>query len=103
MAGPALYRVIRALVRVLVRVFYRRVEVAGAERIPAAGPLIVAANHHGALVDAMVLIAVVRRPLTVLAKAPLFSHPLIGPFLRVMGAVPVNRRLESGADHYVIG
>lgn len=98
MAGPVLYRVIRALVRLLVRIFYRRVEVVGAERIPARGPLILAANHHGALIDAMVLIAVVPRPLTVLAKAPLFSHPLIGPFLRAMGAVPVNRRLESGAD-----
>jgi glycerol-3-phosphate O-acyltransferase / dihydroxyacetone phosphate acyltransferase len=34
----------------------------------------------------------------VLAKAPLFRHPLIGPFLWIMSAVPVNRRAEAGDD-----
>ena len=32
------------------------------------------------------------------AKAPLFRHPLIGPFLRLMGALPVHRRQEGGTD-----
>jgi glycerol-3-phosphate O-acyltransferase/dihydroxyacetone phosphate acyltransferase len=98
MGGTAAYRLIRSLVRLLLWIFYRRIDVVGRERIPGTGPLIIAANHHSALVDAMILMAIVPRPITVLAKAPLFSHPLIGPFLRVMGAVPVNRRLESGVD-----
>ncbi|PYO46661.1 MAG: acyltransferase, partial [Candidatus Rokuibacteriota bacterium] len=32
------------------------------------------------------------------AKAPLFRHPLIGPFLRAVGALPVHRREEAGDD-----
>ncbi|MGH7300879.1 MAG: 1-acyl-sn-glycerol-3-phosphate acyltransferase, partial [Candidatus Rokuibacteriota bacterium] len=44
----------------------------GAERIPVAGPLIVAANHHNALVDAVLLLAVIPRRLVPVAKAPLF-------------------------------
>lgn len=98
MGGTASYRLIRVLVRLLLWIFYRRIDVVRRERIPATGPLIIAANHHSALVDAMILIALVPRPITVLAKAPLFSHPLIGPFLRMMGAVPVHRRVESGLD-----
>jgi 1-acyl-sn-glycerol-3-phosphate acyltransferase len=98
MGGTAAYRLIHRLVRLLLWIFYRRIDVVGRERIPAVGPLIIAANHHGALVDAMLVMAVVPRAITVLAKAPLFRHPLIGPFLRLMGAVPVNRRLESGDD-----
>lgn len=78
--------------------FYRRVDVIGAERIPRTGPLIVAANHHNALVDGVLLLAVLPRRLVSVAKAPLFSNPLIGPFLRLIGALPVHRRQEGGTD-----
>ena len=78
--------------------FYRRVDVIGAERIPRAGPVIVAANHHNALVDGVLLLALVPRRLVSVAKAPLFSNPLVGPFLRLIGALPVHRRQEGGTD-----
>ena len=92
------YVIVRALTRFLVNLFYRRIEVVGAEHVPATGPLIVAANHHNSLVDAMLLLTVIPRPLKILANAPLFRHPLIGPFLRLIGALPVHRRQEAGDD-----
>ena len=95
---PPAYRVIRALSRFLLWLFYRRVDVVGRERIPERGGVIIAANHHNSLVDAMLIIATIPRPVTVLAKAPLFRHPLIGPPLRMLGAVPVHRRAEAGDD-----
>ncbi|HET7874052.1 MAG TPA: 1-acyl-sn-glycerol-3-phosphate acyltransferase [Methylomirabilota bacterium] len=95
---PPLYRVIRSLVRFMVALFYRRVDVVSLERVPPAGPVILAANHQNALVDAMLLLAVLPRALTFLSKAPLFRHPIIAPFLWLLGAVPVHRRQESGDD-----
>ncbi len=92
------YGLVRGLLRLLLAVFYRRIEVVGAKRIPERGGLIVAANHHNSVVDAMILLAVVPRRLHTLANAPLFRHPLIGPFLRLLGALPVHRRKESGDD-----
>lgn len=92
------YRFVRVMIRLLLWLFYHRIDVVGLERIPSDGGVIVAANHHNALVDAMLIIATVPRPVTALAKAPLFRHPLVGPFLRMVRAVPVNRRLEAGDD-----
>src|SRR5262252_593316 len=97
MTIPA-YRAVRALSRFLLWLFYRRIDVVGRERIPERGGVIIAANHHNSLVDAMLILVTVPRPVTVLAKAPLFRHPLIGPWLRMMGAVPVHRRAEAGDD-----
>lgn len=92
------FGLVRALIRVLLAVFYRRIEVVGAEQIPGRGGLIVAANHHNSVVDAMILLAVLPRRLRTLAKAQLFQHPLIGPFLRLIGALPVHRRQEAGDE-----
>ncbi|PYN83802.1 MAG: hypothetical protein DMD96_00830 [Candidatus Rokuibacteriota bacterium] len=96
--GTLAYRLIRAMIRLLLWLFYRRIDVVGRERIPPSGGVIVAANHHNSVVDAMLIIATVSRTVTVLANAPLFRHPLVGPPLRMLGAVPVNRRLEAGDD-----
>src|SRR5947209_14642639 len=96
--GSLAYRGVRGLIRLLLWLFYRRIDVVGRERIPESGGVIVAANHHNSLVDAMLIIATVPRAITVLANAPLFRHPLIGPPLRLIGAVPVHRRAEAGDD-----
>lgn len=86
------YRLVRHLARFLLGLFYRRVEIVGSEHIPTSGPVIFAVNHHNSIVDAMLLLAALPRRLVTLAKAPLFRHPLIGPFLRLLGALPVHRR-----------
>ena len=89
--GP---RFIRALARGLLALFYRRVDVIGAERVPPRGPVILAANHQNALVDPMLLLASIPRTLVPLAKAPLFRHPVIGPLIKLAGAIPVTRRQD---------
>src|SRR3981081_3240998 len=94
--GSLAYRTVRALIRLLLWLFYRRIEVVGRERIPETGGVIVAANHHNLLGGAMLILAPVPRAITLLANAPLFPPPLIGPPLRLIGAVPVHRRAEAG-------
>src|SRR3990172_6939173 len=92
------YRLVRAFARLLLHVFYRRVDVAGIERVPLSGPLVLASNHHEALVDPMLILTAVPRRLRPIAKAPLFRHPVIAPFLRMAGAIPVHRRQDAGSD-----
>ncbi|HEX4962346.1 MAG TPA: 1-acyl-sn-glycerol-3-phosphate acyltransferase [Thermoanaerobaculia bacterium] len=97
-SGAPGYAVVRALARLLLALFYRRIDVVGIENVPAEGGLVVAANHHNSVVDAMLLIARLPRRGRALANAPLFGHVLMGPFLRLVGALPVHRRQEAGTD-----
>jgi glycerol-3-phosphate O-acyltransferase/dihydroxyacetone phosphate acyltransferase len=72
--------------------------VAGLERVPLSGPLVVAANHHQGLMDGILLAAALPRRLRPIAKAPLFRYPVIGQLARLAGAIPVHRRQDSGGS-----
>jgi glycerol-3-phosphate O-acyltransferase / dihydroxyacetone phosphate acyltransferase len=84
--------------RLLLGVFYRRVDVVGLAHVPRSGPLLIVANHQNALVDPMLLLGTLPRALRPVAKAPLFANPVLGPLLRAVGAVPVHRRQESAGS-----
>ncbi len=96
---------IRLVVRWFVAIYYPRIEVAGAERIPQSGPLLLCANHANSLIDPVIIGIAARRPVRFMAKAPLFDHPIIGPPMNALGMVPafrgsddpkqVRRNLES--------
>jgi 1-acyl-sn-glycerol-3-phosphate acyltransferase len=95
-----LYGVVRAIARLLLRIFYRRIDVVGLEHLPVDGPVIVVANHHNGAIDAALLMAVSPRRLGMIVKAPLFRPPLLGFLLRRLGAIPARRRqdVDSVAD-----
>ena len=78
---------------IAVRVFYR-FEVQGPSP-PRSGPLLLVANHPNSLVDPALVTAAARRPVRFLAKAPLFTHPLVGWLVRASGSIPVYRRSDD--------
>ena len=62
----------------------------GRERVPATGPVILAANHRS-FYDIFVLGACMRRPIHYMAKQELFDQPVLGRLLPHTGAFPVRR------------
>lgn len=86
------------LFRLFLRIFFRRVEVAHPDRVPARGPVLLVLNHPNGLIDPLFMLCLAPRRPALLAKAPLFRMPVIGPFARALGAVPVSRRQDPGAD-----
>jgi 1-acyl-sn-glycerol-3-phosphate acyltransferase len=66
-----------------------RVEVLGADNLPATGSVLLAANHtHN--IDGPMLFSLVRRPTSFFVKAEAFVGP-IRPFLLHIGQIPVRR------------
>jgi glycerol-3-phosphate O-acyltransferase/dihydroxyacetone phosphate acyltransferase len=93
---PAFYRLICGLA---LRLYYRHVEVSGVELIPAQGPVLLVANHPNALVDALLVLRVVPRRVSLTAKATLFANPAAAQLLRWIGVIPLRRASdERGAS-----
>jgi 1-acyl-sn-glycerol-3-phosphate acyltransferase len=98
---PPLYRLIRAgCAPLLNRLFDLRT---GAEHLPAAGPFILAANHHN-YVDGVVLAVALPRPIAFLVMPRVFNaSPLHPAFHRRIGSIPVNlERPDPGAIKRVL-
>ncbi len=89
---------LRPLLRLMLRIFFRRIEVSGAEGVPATGPVIFVLNHPNGLIDPAFLLCLAPRRVSFLAKAPLFRMPIIGAICRSFEAIPVHRRQDAGAD-----
>lgn len=85
------YRVLHGIARLAARWYYRGVEIEGAARIPATGPVLLLVNHPNELMDAIFAGLVAPRQLTFTGKATLFANPVLGAFLRHMRVVPLRR------------
>ena len=79
---------LRLLLRGILRIFFRRTEVSGAERVPRTGPVIFVLNHPNGLIDPTFLLCLAPRRVSFLAKAPLFHMPVIGAIARKGMVVP---------------
>jgi len=83
------------VVRFLVGLFFRRVEVSGVEHVPETGGGILIAWHPNGLVDPALIISGFPRRVVFGARNGLFSWPLIGRLMRALGTVPIFRASDS--------
>jgi 1-acyl-sn-glycerol-3-phosphate acyltransferase len=91
-------RIIVALVRLALRIYFQRIEVSGLEHVPRETPVIFVLNHPNALVDPVFLLCLAPRRVSFLAKAPLFRMPIIGYLVKALDSLPVYRRQDEGED-----
>jgi len=87
--APCIYRLLQAIAWVLLRVGYR-LRTEGLEHLPSRGGVILACNHLSFL-DPVAIGAACPRRVTFLAREPLFEEPVLGPFMRFMGVIAVER------------
>jgi len=88
-------RAITAFLRLCLRIFFRRIELLGMERVPGGRPVIFAVNHPNGLVDPLFLLCHAPAPVSFLGKAPLLGYPVIGYLARTFDMIPVYRKQDN--------
>ena len=89
---------LRYFFALVLRIFFRRIEISGAEHVPSVGPVLFVLNHPNGLIDPGFLLCLAPRRVSFLAKAPLFRMPVVGWLCRTFQAIPVHRRQDAGSD-----
>jgi glycerol-3-phosphate O-acyltransferase/dihydroxyacetone phosphate acyltransferase len=94
------YTVMKPLVRLGLRVFFRRLEVRHRERLRLPGPLMLCGNHPNTLMDPLVTAVQRHEPIAFLAKSTFFKSPILGAIMRSGNCIPIYRRQDaaSGGD-----
>ncbi len=86
------YRLVRRLVAFALSLFYRVEVVRRTDDL--SGPVLFVGNHPNSLIDPALVFVITDRPVTFLAKEPLFRVPVFGQVLRGLGALPVYRKVD---------
>jgi 1-acyl-sn-glycerol-3-phosphate acyltransferase len=86
-----IYSLLRWFTGIALHWFYSSIQVIGRDRIPTRGPVIIAASHHNALVDALIAGWIAPRRLTVTAKATLMDNVFLAWLFPLVGVVPLRR------------
>lgn len=91
MIRRTLDRSLALMARLVVRGFFRTVEIEGFGAIPHGRPVLIVASHFNGFVDPVIVIAALGRLPRFLAKATLWNIWIVRPFLRLAGILPVHR------------
>jgi len=84
-------------------IFFMRlkIEIKGKEHIPNEGPLCVYANHKS-YADPFIVFEFMRRPTTFTPKMSVYKAPLIGLWLKYLGAFPIDRSSDRNTARAMV-
>ncbi len=88
------FKIAELIFRVLVKVFMR-LEVKGKENIPQTGPVIIASNHIHLMDPPLLILSILPRKSSFMAKEELFQTPFYSTLMHIAEAFPIRR---SGTD-----
>jgi len=93
-----LYRILKVIVAIGIRLYYKEIKVKNRKRLNVQGPCIILANHPNTLMDAWVIGHICKQPIHYMAKATLFDSPFKQKVLRSLNMIPINRRGEGAVS-----
>ena len=87
-----------SILRILVRAFFRRVEVEGLGNVPASRGGLLVAWHPNGLIDPALILAQLPGRVVFGARHGLLHTPLLGRMMKALGTVPIYRARDHGGD-----
>ncbi|MBR5845777.1 MAG: 1-acyl-sn-glycerol-3-phosphate acyltransferase [Rikenellaceae bacterium] len=91
------YSTLRYYVDLVLKLSYRNVRYVGTENIPQNGAVIYAPNHTNALMDALVILAMDRKPKVFVARADIFKNKTLAKIFHFLKILPIMR-MRDGID-----
>ncbi len=91
---PSAQQAILRYFRLVLGIFFRRIEVTGSGNVPADRGVLAVSWHPNGIIDGGVLLSYFPRPIIVGARSGLFKWPVLGWLLRRLHAVPIYRRQD---------
>ena len=92
-----LYAILRHYVDLALKLSYRTLRYVGRERIPQDGAVIYAPNHTNALMDALIILTMDRKPKVFVARADIFRKPMLAKLFSFFKIMPIMR-MRDGMD-----
>ena len=91
-------RLVHLILSIALRLFFRRIEIAGARYVPPDEPLIFVSNHPNGLIDPALIFCALPRRISFLAKSTLFRLPVIKFLVNAVESLPLYRRVDTEED-----
>jgi glycerol-3-phosphate O-acyltransferase/dihydroxyacetone phosphate acyltransferase len=92
------YRTAMATLRLLIRTFFKRVEVEGLDNVPADRGGLLVAWHPNGLIDPSLIMAQLPGRVVFGARHGLLATPILGSMMRALGTVPIYRASDVTGD-----
>jgi 1-acyl-sn-glycerol-3-phosphate acyltransferase len=93
-----LYRFAWVMMWITFKIFFRRIDLVGLEKLKSGKPAIVIANHPASFLDAMVLAVFLKRSIHFYVRGDIFAHPLAYKVLTMLHMIPIFSR-EHGVNN----
>lgn len=90
-----LYQILKPIVTVAIRVFYKRIQIENRQRLNEDIPTLLIANHSNSFMDALVVGIFSKRKIYSLARGDAFKKKLVARILDGMHIIPIFRREEG--------
>ncbi len=91
-----LYAAVRPIATLGLKHYFRRIDLANADRIPQNAAVILAANHPTTFIEPCVLACFLDEPLNFLARGDFFKNKIAAKLLRGVHIIPVFRMRDAG-------
>lgn len=93
-----LYRFAWLMMWITFKIFFRRIDLVGLEKLKSGKPAIIIANHPASFLDAMVLAVFLKRSIHFYVRGDIFAHPLAYKILTMLHMIPIFSR-EHGVNN----
>ena len=89
-----MYHFILRIVKISLRIFFKRIHVDGRDLIPREGPLIIVANHPNTFMDPMIVASLVKQQVGFIANAGIFVNRFVSGIFGYFHVIPIFRKKD---------